>query len=244
MKQQICLSFDVDWAHEKVIEDVLLLLNEYKIKATFYTTHLSGALNNVDPSAVEVGIHPNFNNLLAGSGDHYKAIIDELMNSYPDASGVRSHSLVQSGHILQHFEESGLRYDCNLFMPYREEIFPLIWTGNFVRLIYNWEDDVHYLKRRTFTLNDWDFTGLPLVIFDFHPIHVYLNTEVNDRYEAAKKYHKDPERLLEHRNRTKVPGTRDFLISLLQHIQNNRIETMQLKTLAEKYRNNENGNNR
>jgi hypothetical protein len=69
------------------------------------------------------------------------------------------------------------------------------------------------------------------VIFDFHPIHIYLNTENKYRYSEAKKFYEDPEKLLEYRN-TEVPGTRDLLINLMKHCKNNNIETSRMIDIA------------
>lgn len=38
-----------------------------------------------------------------------------------------------------------------------------------------------------------------LMVFDFHPIHVYLNTENLQRYERTRPLHYQPEALLQER---------------------------------------------
>ena len=70
-----------------------------------------------------------------------------------------------------------------------------------------------------------------LVIFDFHPIHIYLNTENKYRYNEAKNYLNDPKKLLDYRN-SEVPGTRDLLMNLLKRCKEKELTTHRLKDIA------------
>jgi len=38
-----------------------------------------------------------------------------------------------------------------------------------------------------------------LKVFDFHPIHVFLNTELLDRYDRTRHLHQKPGELIKHR---------------------------------------------
>lgn len=51
-------------------------------------------------------------------------------------------------------------------------------------------------------------------VFNFHPIHVFLNSDNLDRYEEARSYLKDYEKLKLCCNKDKF-GIRDFLIELV-----------------------------
>lgn len=53
-----------------------------------------------------------------------------------------------------------------------------------------------------------------LKVFDFHPIHVFLNTESLDRYERTRPLHQNPKELIKHRYQG--DGTRSRLIELLE----------------------------
>ena len=55
-------------------------------------------------------------------------------------------------------------------------------------------------------------------VFDFHPIHVFLNTENLSRYERTRLLHQKPDELLKHRYQGK--GTRTQLLNLLNLIEN------------------------
>ena len=53
-----------------------------------------------------------------------------------------------------------------------------------------------------------------LKVFDFHPIHVFLNTESLERYERTRALHHNPKELIKHRY--EGYGTRNRLIELLE----------------------------
>ena len=44
--KKIYLTFDIDWAHDEIIQDVILILEEYSASATFFATHKSKFLDN------------------------------------------------------------------------------------------------------------------------------------------------------------------------------------------------------
>lgn len=207
-------TIDIDWAPEAVIEDTLRLFQEHEVPATIFATHRSGALDAADRHLFEIGIHPNFNPLLAGGGGAAARLVDDLLAEYPEARGVRSHSMTQSTPLLDLFRSRGLLYDANLFLPYWADIHPFqIWNGLW-RVPYNWEDDIHFSYGRSF-----ESTGLTddaaVNVLDFHPIHVYLNTDTRERYEAARPHYQTPETLVGLRNTVRA-GARTLLVELLQ----------------------------
>ncbi len=53
-----------------------------------------------------------------------------------------------------------------------------------------------------------------LKVFDFHPIHVFLNTETLECYERTQTSHHSPNELIKHR--CQGYGTRSRLIELLR----------------------------
>ena len=53
-----------------------------------------------------------------------------------------------------------------------------------------------------------------LKVFDFHPIHIFLNTESLDRYELTRSIHQNPKELIKFRH--KGYGSRNRLTELLQ----------------------------
>lgn len=228
----IVFTSDIDWAPDEVVADTIELFEEYGVKCTFFTTHYSDILLRSNKDLFEIGLHPNFNPIIEGlSTKKIDAIIDELLDIHPEAKGVRSHSMLQSTHILQKFADKKFIYDANHFLPYHKNLKPfMLWNG-MVRIPYNWEDDVHWAYGHTFEDSKMDLADEGLVIFNFHPIHIFLNTESKYRYDEAKKYYKEPKRLIEYRN-TKIKGTRDLLISHLEHCKANKSKTTKLIEIA------------
>jgi hypothetical protein len=75
-----------------------------------------------------------------------------------------------------------------------------------------WEDDAVCIYEVNTPIRELLSRG-GLKVFDFHPIHVFLNTENLDRYERTRPYHQNPAELIRHRH-TGL-GTRSALNHLL-----------------------------
>lgn len=192
IKDSIFLTFDMDWCSDFVLSYCLDILEKKNIAGTFFVTHNTPLLDRIKSNPnMELGIHPNFNFLLNGDfrfGENYKQVIDYYLNLVPDAVSVRSHSLVQSSGILDYFHEKGLIFDVNLFIPRNSGIQLKLfksWSDGQFRVPYFWEDDAHILYKDSNSVDHYlSFPGLK--VFDFHPIHIYLNTENLARYERIK----------------------------------------------------------
>ena len=216
-RNTVYLTFDLDWAHDVMLEYVIDLLESHHVPATFFVTHDTPVLNRLrNNSLFELGIHPNFSPLIQGSRgstDTPETVINELMELVPEAQGVRSHSLFQSSHILDAFLKEGLVYDVNLLLPGFQNLEPFRHCNGLKRLPFFWADDAHCVYGYL-----WDPTPLlnsqGLKIFNFHPIHVFLNTETLQRYEQAKNL-QSIEQLLPICNSDNSTGTRVFLEKLL-----------------------------
>ncbi len=230
----IAFTSDIDWAPEQVIRDTIRLFEEFEVRCTFFATHSSTEIHNCNKEFFEVAIHPNFNPLIEGKGGDADRVLDEILSIYPDAKGVRSHSMTQSTNLLAKFADRNLLYDANHFLPYYNSVQPFrLWNG-MIRIPYNWEDDIHCMYGFSFEDSKIDIVDGYLNVLDFHPIHIFLNTESLERYNAAKKYYQEPHKLLEYRN-TKKKGARDLLIDLLECVQANEIETKTLTEISEEF---------
>lgn len=211
------LTFDLDWACDEVIADTIDLVEEAGVPATWFVTHDTPLLARLRAnSSYEIGIHPNFLFLLEGdprNGANAEEVVDRLLAIVPEAKAVRSHSLVQSGRLLELFARKGLTHDCNAFIPAHSGIELKPWTAWFdmVQVPYGWEDDF------TAATGGWAASvdpGQGLIGFDFHPIHVFLNTEHLDRYETTRDQHRKPAELLPHRHTG--TGARSALLDVLR----------------------------
>jgi hypothetical protein len=229
----IAFTMDIDWAPEEVIEDALSLFKKNNIKCTLFSTHQSDVIQSSDLSLFEIAIHPNFNPLFScESKRKAEEILDELLTLYPDAKGVRSHSMTQSTPLLKLFKEKGLIYDSNQFLPYDYSMKPYLSWDGLIRIPYSWEDDVHFLYKKSFDYEIFD-TYHPdnLYVLDFHPIHVYLNTDSEKTYLTAKPYYHDFKKLSSKVNYTEI-GTRDFLKNTFEFINKSGMETYNLFELT------------
>jgi hypothetical protein len=216
---KIFLTFDIDWAHDDVLHDTIDLVETADVSATWFLTHDTPVKARIRQNPkFELGIHPNFNFLLDGdarNGQNAREVIERLMEVVPEARSVRSHSITQSSVLLERFKDAGLTHESNHLVPHHSGIALApyeLWNGVF-RVPYHWEDDVHFLHGHMHTMQD--VLNRPgLQVFNFHPIHVFLNTEHQDRYEVTRPIHHDPAALLQYRHTGE--GTRSRLLDLLQ----------------------------
>lgn len=220
--ERLFLTIDIDWAHDDVLADTIDLIEQADVYCTWFVTHSTPLLERLRANPkFELRIHPNFNWLLAGdfrNGVSTHEVVKRLLEIVPEARSVRSHSMTQSSLILDLFAEVGLTHDINYFIPTAAQMATKpwrLWQG-MVRVPYHWEDDITCLymdQQAAFpsieeTVNQNDF-----LVFDFHPIHIFLNTESLQRYEAAKAMYHNPSRLAAYRNSGR--GTRTWLSELL-----------------------------
>lgn len=218
-QNSLFLTFDVDWAHDEVISDVVDLLESYDVPATWFVTHKSPVLDRLRANPkFELGIHPNFNFLLEGdsrNGRNASEVVDRLLEFVPGCKSIRSHSICQSSRLTNLFQERGMEFESNDYMSFTQafEIKPWTAESGMIKVPYFFSDELTCLSDSCLSMNDLaKFPGLK--IFDFHPIHVYLNTESLDRYTRTRSLHKDPDALLQHRY--EGYGTRSRLIELLE----------------------------
>lgn len=175
------LTLDIDWAPDCTIDWIAQVLVARQVRATWFVTHVSAAVERLreHPDLFELGIHPNF---LSGSshGDTTDAVLAHCMALVPEASTLRSHALVQSTPILARImSETPISTDVSLYLPYTPHLRPVEYRVGgraLLRLPYFWEDDDEMQQpERSWRLGPLLQIGPGLKVFDFHPIHVYMN---------------------------------------------------------------------
>jgi len=226
----LIFTSDIDWAPEEVIKDMLSLFECFNVKCTLFVTHDSEVIKNCNRNLFEIAIHPNFNKkLFENDNKSVYEIINDLLEIYPEAKGVRSHSLTSNTKLLDAFKQCGLQYESNQFLPYNKSIeINKLWN-NLYRIPYNWEDDIHFMFNKSFYNDGFDeFKGLR--IYDFHPIHVYLNTDCEKTYLKAKPYYQNITELINNKNNS-VIGARNLLLKLLKETKNYSNTDMKLNEL-------------
>jgi hypothetical protein len=188
----IVLTFDVDWAPDFAIDFVAEQLLDRRLKATWFITHQSPALERLreHPELFELGIHPNF---LPGSthGPTPGEVLRYCMKLVPEATSLRTHGLYQSTPLLDEvLSNTPITRDVSLFLPHASLLQPVQydWKGRtLLRIPYYWEDDLEMERGSPcWRLADLK-TGQGLKVFDFHPIHVYLNSATMRSYTEVKQ---------------------------------------------------------
>ena len=217
-QDKIFLTFDIDWAHDDILNDTVDLVESYNVPVTWFVTHDAPVLNRLrDNPRFELGIHPNFNFLLQGSevgSRSAEEVIEKALETVPEARSVRCHSMAQSSVILNQFKEHGLEYDCNHFIPWHSGIDLRPWKhwNGLIKVPYFWEDDVACIEEDDKRLVELgNLSGLK--VFDFHPTQVFLNTKNIELYERTRPLHNNPKELIKHRY--EKSGTRNRLLELL-----------------------------
>src|SRR6266850_2994693 len=175
----IAISIDVDWAHDDVINYLVSILDEYEIRSTIFCTH---KINLKSIKGHEIAIHPNFTK----EKTDYQTI-QELMEIYPSAKGTRSHRLHFHGGLIEIYNEFGLEYDSNYYMP-GQLIHPFTMFKGVVELPLYFSDDAPIADAASLPLKNGNLHKDGLIILNFHPIHTFLNSKNFSDYERAKKY--------------------------------------------------------
>lgn len=194
---RVCLTLDVDWAPDEVVASAAALIERAGARATFFATNESPVLAALDPGRFEVGLHPNYNNVRDGDFDVPLAALKGL---YPAARGGRSHGLYVSSAILAGYRAHGLRYESNVFLYLHENLRPVLRFKDFVSVPFYWSDDKHLELHDTFGPDHLGLDAPGLKVYNFHPMHVFMNTSSEAHYQSYKPHYKDVAGLRERRN--------------------------------------------
>lgn len=221
----IILTMDIDWAHDDVIEYALAILDHYKIDATIFMTHKV----DVDLRNHEIALHPNFTTL------NLESHIRTIYNIYPQAVGIRSHSLFYTERFRDLYPLFEIKYDSNVMMYCQEGIKPYYIMPNVIEMPLFWMDNFYLEmeKNPSFQPKHLALTSPGLKIFNFHPIHIFLNTIDLGVYENAKNVYKNPAELWKFRNNDINKGVEVFLIRLLSLINENNLKTYKTNEAVE-----------
>jgi hypothetical protein len=223
----VVLTLDIDWAPDFAISWVARRLIEAEVRATWFITHLSPAVGVLrdHPELFELGIHPNF---LTGSthGASPGAVLDHCMTLVPDATSMRSHALVQSSPLMARvLSDTPIVTDVSLFLPRAPSITPVEYRHRgriLTRIPYFWEDD----SEMEYDIPCWGMKTIlgvdeGLKVFDFHPIHVYLNSADMGPYRWLKSRSPDLSTATEVDAAPLVhggEGTQSLLLEIIEHL--------------------------
>jgi hypothetical protein len=187
------ITIDVDWVPDFMIDEVAGTLESAGVKATWFVTHASEAIDRLKAlnRLFEIGTHPNFlpgSSHGASSGD----VIAHMAALLPEARVMRSHGLCQSSRMFHEIAESTeIELDCSLFISGapRSSVWEY-WTPRrrLTRVSYVWEDSYAFYDpgaawRLADLLPGWDGPA----VLDFHPIHILLNDPTPDAYHRLRQ---------------------------------------------------------
>lgn len=220
------ITIDIDWADDEIIEFTADILEKKDIEVTWFVTHQTSILDRLrENPKFELGIHPNFNYLLGAESAEtigFEDILLRLLDIVPEARSLRSHSLVSSTKIIQAMPNYGLTHESNIYVPASAgiELKPFRVWNDIVRIPHFFEDDLELFSGGALSFfenrdraSDESIFFSGLRVYDFHPIHIYLNTEKIARYEQSRLYHGDLFELEQYRY--KGFGTRNILEAIL-----------------------------
>jgi len=220
--KEIYLTFDMDWACNELMDFLYDLLEKYDLAATIHITNYFASLDRYKKNKrIELGIHPNFNILVDGNTveglKDKKSIIEQCKSIVPDAVTARSHSLLSSTPITRSLYNYGIRYELNCYIdPYKGIcVYPWFLQG-VLQVPFFYEDDLYLMEKCKNSLAFYlDHEIKMYKIFNFHPIHLFLNSESLKRYERVKENYQDFSILQKNVN-TNNYGILDFFKELVE----------------------------
>ena len=224
----ISMTVDTEWCPDPVIEDTVALLDRYGVEATLFSTHDDG----VDAPSHERALHPNFLD-----ADSEEAVLAEVAADFPDAEGLRSHAMYVHSQLRDLYPEYGITFGSNYMQYLVEDIRPFWLLDGVIQFPVYFMDDMWFRSRAsTKRLPDIEslLSGEGLKVFDFHPVHVYLNTPTQEYYQNHKDDYQDSAALQE--ARAEGPGVRDLFVALIKEIERTGRETKTLGDLAAEFR--------
>lgn len=227
----VCLTFDVDWANDEILQYVAASVTAAGLTATFFATHDSPLLKDLTNDQFEIGLHPNFNRQ-----DDIRSPLTELLELYPEARGTRSHLLAQSPSILDTICNLGLVYESNIHLPFHSGLRPVVRVTDLVSIPFCWADDTHFRVYPDRPISDIPFQLPGLKVLAFHPIHVFMNTSSVEHYESYKQHYHDTEALRQHKN-TAGRGVETMFTEVLTCIREQQIRTTTLADVHNLYTN-------
>ena len=228
---QFLITIDTDWAPDWMIEEVAKPLIANNVKATWFVTHKSSAIDALRKydKLFEIGLHPNFLQD-SSQGNSYQEVISSLLEIYPNTKTVRSHSLFQCGKVLKMLvEEYGIRIDCSIHLRKCANIEPFVVKYStdgplLCRVPHYFQDNIDMSSALSWELKDNGLKKSGLKVFCFHPLHIILNSKNVEPYDNMKKRFQIPEltpdKIAPYINYSS--GTRNLFNEIIYHLNRQR----------------------
>lgn len=232
MQQAIAITFDTDWAPDWCIALCFELCIKLNITATFFVTNASPILQKIASNKqFELGIHPNFlvnHNTTKDCTLFYKEILEPYFQIVPTAKSIRSHSLYHNSRLFVYIEEHApsICNEVSTFLPGHIGLqpIPIQFSPHGRPLLHFsciWEDDIAIIDPQRWLLPTFNNTFTGVYIFNFHPIHIVLNSCSPKQYSNLRKLHRitdiTPQDCNSFINTTKF-GVKDYFERLIQSL--------------------------
>lgn len=221
------ITLDTDWTPEHGLEMVLDRFFE-DLPVTIFATGPYSFLK--EGELVEVGIHPNYEQ------KSLRDAFEPLMSIFPSATGHRAHSLHYTERLRPLFDEYGILYDSAFMHYFQPNVHPCLIGREVMELPQYFMDMFHMEMCRgkgpaeTWDIDRVDFEAPGLRIFNFHPVHLLLNTGTEQDYLANKRHYQEPAQLVDAANQGE--GTATFLTALVQRLKLKGIQPYLLREIA------------
>lgn len=193
------MTLDQDWANDYLMKFTYDLLFEYDINATIFYTNKEFDI----PKNVDIGLHPNFTKGI----NSLESTFEELYECYENISTIRSHALYNNEYLRDVYYKFNITKQSNYMMLFQDDIksvkvskitneYPLYFMDMYYLHIFDKVNSFDYIDASI----KQSKSGLK--IFDFHPIHLFLNTPSTEYYKSCKKYYHETKKLKEYINKT------------------------------------------
>ncbi len=232
----LALTIDIDWSPDIIVDSVINLLEEAKIPATLYCTNpdsdhskKSSCLAGKYSDLFELGLHPNFQYVT-----DYGAVLDSLLQQYPNATGFRSHNGCTGHPIWQEAKKRRLTYEVFCPIPHgyvapfklnkHESSYTALTTNFFdskelYNPSFNWSID-------SLPFKDQIMDDTSLIILGFHPNILYYDMQTMDEYSKLKEIYHHPEESLSYIHKKNLTGAMKLFTEIIDNFPKNKFQTV------------------
>jgi len=235
----INLTFDIDFAPDYMIKNIVDIIEKFNIKATFFATHSSKFLRKISSySNFEVGLHPNLS-VNSTQGKDFKEILGNLKKKFPNAVGNRFHLLKYSYRDLAMLKDYNLKYDVSVLRFNSSYLLPVYHKDiDLILFTYLWEDGICENADLSLDIENINLTSKGVKIINFHPLNIFLNSGTNiSRIKFFKKYPDlikvSYEKAVKFRKNER--GAENLLIKILEFISKKKLQTFKLSEISKAF---------
>jgi hypothetical protein len=187
----VVFTADQDWAPEWACQIFVDEIIRHEIPCHIFRTNSSNTIDNaISDGVLTCGWHPNFKPY-STHGTSISEVIATMKTIAPESRTIRAHSYFESSETWDYLYNAGQLVESHGVTVMEENLFPVRMASKLVRVPVFFEDDVFmrdYPKNLDTTLLKQRLLTPGLKVFDFHPIHLGLNSMSLQHYESLKDY--------------------------------------------------------